>query len=349
MDYLSKLAAKLTPYTAGEQPIHCKAKLNTNENPYPPSKKALEAGMRAINDDLRRYPRADGGEFKKAAAKIENVDESMVFCSNGSDEALALAFAAFFDTDAAVFTPEISYSFYPVWANYYGIPLKYIAMSADFEINALDFYHAPGGAVLANPNAPTGRALDLVQVEGIVKNNARVVIVDEAYCAFGGESAVPLTKKYENLLVIKTLSKSHSLAGLRAGYTVGSSMLINGLERIRDSFNSYPTDALAQRVAAAALLDTEYTFHNISRIMKTREWVIQELADASIHVIPSKANFIFVRVEEAENVFEQLKKSGVYVRYFNRPKIDSFLRVTIGTDEEMRLFIKELKALVCCR
>lgn len=346
--YLSKLAAGITPYLAGEQPQGKIIKLNTNENPYPPSEKAIQAGLDAVNASLRLYPKTDGGEFRSAAARVNGVDEKNVFCANGSDELLAFCFAAFFDKDKKVKTPDISYSFYPVWAEFFGLTLDVIPLKKDFTIDVPAFFNSEGGVVIANPNAPTGIALSVEDIELIVKNNPdKVVVVDEAYAAFGAQSVLPLVHKYDNILIARTMSKSHSLAGMRAGYAIGSELLIDGLERIKDSFNSYPTDSVCQHVAAAALLDTEYNKEVVQKVISAREFAVKELKELGFKVLPSFANFIFISHKmSAEKIFEQLKKRNIYVRYFKKPLIDNFLRVTIGTQEEMEEFIRAIKEIV---
>ncbi|MEZ4358309.1 MAG: histidinol-phosphate transaminase [Eubacteriales bacterium] len=346
--YLSDLARSIVPYTAGEQPKNNVIKLNTNENPYPPSQHAIAAAANAIKPALRRYPKTDGGDFRDAAALVNKVDAKNVFCSNGSDELLAFCFAAFFDPDKPVKIFDVTYSFYPVWAKFFNIPLDIIPLNSDFSVPVKEMYMSKGGVVFPNPNAPTGMAISLNEVEKIVANNeGKVVIVDEAYVAFGCETAVPLTKKYDNLLVVRTLSKSHSLAGLRAGYAIGSEYLINGLTRIRDSFNSYPTDAISQEMAAAALKDETYANMVYQNILETRKETILALKKLKFNVLPSLANFVFISHEiPAKTLLNELKKAGILVRYFNLPRIDNYLRVTIGTGAEMIAFISKLEKIL---
>ena len=346
--YLSRLARDIVPYTAGEQSKNNVIKLNTNENPYPPSQQAITAASNALKPALRRYPKTDGGTFRNTAALVNQVDVENVFCSNGSDELLAFCFAAFFDPDKPVKTFDITYSFYPVWAKFFNIPLNIIPLKDDFGVPVNEMFDSQGGVIFPNPNAPTSMAISLNEIEEIIINNAgKVVIIDEAYFGFGCQTAIPLTKKYDNLLVVRTLSKSHSLAGLRAGYAVGSKYLINGLTRIRDSFNSYPTDAISQEMAAAALTDETYAWLVAQNISETRDETIIALKKLGFNVLPSLSNFVFISHEvSAKTLLEELKKVDILVRYFNLPRIDNYLRVTIGTRPEMIAFISKLEEIL---
>jgi histidinol-phosphate aminotransferase len=345
--YLSNKARGITPYTAGEQPQGSGIiKLNTNENPYPPSPKTLDALSQFDGTRLRLYPRPDGGSLRAAAAMAYGLPESHVFCGNGSDEVLAFAFDAFFDAD--IIFPDITYSFYPVWAAYYGISCATIPLNDDFTIPA-DKMVSSGGIVLANPNAPTGIALALADIERILQNNSnRVVIVDEAYTAFGAQSASCLVSKYPNLLVVMTLSKSHALAGLRVGIALGQPHLIDGLSRIKDSFNSYPLDMPAQQVGAAALLDTGYYESISQKIMVTRERTTRELQALGFHVLPSSANFVFTTNPgfSAALLKAHLEESRIYVRHFNLPRISEYLRISIGTDDQMTELLRRIRAFI---
>ncbi len=339
--YLSKKARGITPYTAGEQPQGGGIiKLNTNENPYPPSPATLDALERFDGARLRLYPRPDGGPLRAAAAQLFGLPESHVFCGNGSDEVLGLAFDAFFDDD--ILFPDITYSFYPVWAAYYGIRYATVPLRDDFTVPA-DKMVSKGGVVLANPNAPTGIALSLAKIERILQNNTdNVVIIDEAYSAFGTPSAAALVKSYPNLLVVMTLSKSHALAGLRVGIALGQPHLIDGLTRIKDSFNSYPVDMLAQHVGGAALLDTDYYAAISRKIVATRERTSRELAALGFTVLPSTANFLFASGPggSAAQLKAHLEKNRIYVRHFNLPRISEYLRITIGTDDQMDALLR---------
>lgn len=347
--YLSQKAKNITPYTAGEQPeIKNIIKLNTNENPYPPSPEVIKSIQNEAGK-LRLYPKTDGGVFRKAAAEYEQVQINNIFCANGSDELLAFAFLAFFDTDKEIKMPEITYSFYPVWAELYNISYKLEPLKYDFSIDPASLYNSKGGVVFPNPNAPTGIALKVSDIEDILKNNSdRVVIVDEAYSAFGTESAVPLIAEYENLLIVKTLSKSHALAGLRCAYAVGSPNLITGLERIKDSFNSYPVDTLAQAGAAAALLDKTYYADIAQKIINTRENTKLKLRTLRFEVTDSVSNFLFISHPDigAKELQQSLRQKGIVIRHFDKPFISNHLRVTIGTDDEMDVFLKEISAII---
>ena len=346
MKFLSRKAKRISPYTAGEQPgIKNIIKLNTNENPYPPSKAVLDAIKNAADGRLRLYPRPDGGALKKAAAEYNGLEPENIFCGNGSDEILALSYLAFFDPDKKIAIPDISYSFYPVWAELFDIPVKEIRLNDDFTLPVDDFFNAEGGVVFSNPNAPTGIALPLQQVEMIVKNNPdTVVIVDEAYVVFGAESAIGLVNQYENLLVVRTFSKSHSLAGLRAAYAAGHPDLIGGLNRIKDSFNSYPLDMLAQAGAAAALADHHYYDTVIQKVIWTRETTAENFSRIGFRVLPSKTNFLFVSHPEkdAGYLLDVLRSEGIVVRHFNSERIKNYLRISIGTEPEMQKMIRIL-------
>ena len=345
--YWSTKARGITPYTAGEQPrIQNILKLNTNENPYPPSPKVAEAIKKIEIESLRLYPDPESTEFRRAAAELHNVQEENVFCGNGSDEVLAIAFDAFFDAEKGLKIPDISYSFYPVWASLFDIPYEIVPLNEDFTIPVERFFG--GSAVFPNPNAPTGIALDLEEIERVVQHADGAVIIDEAYQAFGAPSAIPLVKKYPNLLVVRTLSKSHGLAGIRAGYAVGDKELIQAMRCIKDSFNSYPVDRVAQAAAAAALQDAAYTENTTQKIIKAREYTTQELAKRGFSVLPSKANFVFAAHAErnAAEIMAKLREKGIIVRRFDQPRIGNYLRITIGTQEEMERLVRELDVLL---
>lgn len=341
--FLSDKAKSIKPYTAGAQPQRPGViKLNTNENPYPPSPKTLEAYRSFDAAELRLYPPADSGLLRQAIAKADGVPESHVFCGNGSDDVLAMAFAAFFDGDVAF--PDVTYSFYTVWADLFGISYKLVPLNEDFTVPADQLLG--NGVVLANPNAPTGIALSLDDVEKVIKQNAEyAVIVDEAYITFGAQSAVPLIPKYENLLIVRTLSKSHALAGMRIGYALGQPHLIEGLERIKDSFNSYPLDRVAQSVGAAAMLDAAYYEEAARKIIATRERASKQLKEMGLTVLPSSTNFLFVSKPGTAGAALKayLEGCGIYVRHWNAPKIKDFLRVSVGTDEQMDILVQKLK------
>jgi histidinol-phosphate aminotransferase len=342
MQYYSDKIAGLTPYVAGLQPQEPGwIKLNTNENPYPPSPKVKESLDAVDFARLRLYPDTLGGPLRTAIAEGLGIDQKNVFCGNGSDEVLALAYQAFFAGKRNVLTPDVSYGFYPVWAEMYEVGLTVIPLGEDFTIDPAA-YKDGAGVILANPNAPTGIALGLADIEEIARNNPRgVVLIDEAYIDFAAaENALPLVAKYPNLLLVRTFSKSHSLAGLRAGYAIGDETLIEGLRRAKDAFNSYPLDLFAQRGAAAAFLDRAYWDKTRKQIIQTRDRTAERLLALGYPSLPSQANFLFVKVPDAKGLYEHLFRNKILVRYFNKPRIDGFLRVSIGTDEEMEAFIQ---------
>lgn len=345
--YWSRKANSITPYTAGEQPkIQKIIKLNTNENAFPPSPLVLKAIAGAMAG-LRKYPAPGADALAAAAAQDAGLLPENIFCANGSDEALALSFLAFFDPGKPVLTPDITYSFYTVWAGLFDLTIKEVPLRDDFTVRVDEMAGAPGGVVLANPNAPTGIALPAAEVERIIASNKGVVIIDEAYVAFGGESVISLIPKYENLVVIRTLSKSHALAGLRVGYAAANKNLIEALLAVRDSFNSYPVDSLAQAGGAAALMDREYYEKITAEIVQTREFTAAALRDMGVQVLPSGSNFLFIRPQvPAETVACKLREKGIVVRWFNKQRISVFLRVSIGTMEEMKCFIREMKCIL---
>jgi histidinol-phosphate aminotransferase len=349
--YWSPLAASLVPYVPGEQPKDKQyIKLNTNENPYPPSPKVLEAIHNATNEDLRLYPDPTCSELTAGAAAHYGLQPEQVFPGNGSDEILAFAFAAFFSpAGRPVLFPDITYSFYKVYAGLYQIPYRTVALDEEFRV-PLDAFEEPnGGIIVPNPNAPTARYAD---TEGfrllLERNRDKVVILDEAYIDFGGESAVRLIDEYPNLLVVQTLSKSRSLAGLRVGLAFGHPDLIEGLNRVKNSFNSYTLDRLALAGAVAALEDRDYFEETTRKVIATRERTAGRLKELGFRVVDSSANFLFVSHPEVEasRLFEELKLRGVLVRYFNQARIDRYLRVSIGTEGEMEIFLKELAEIL---
>jgi len=345
--FWSSFAQRVDPYTPGEQPRDQKyIKLNTNENPYPPSIEALRAIKGDCNDLLRLYPDPNSTALKEALATYHGVDQKHVFVGNSSDEVLALAFMAFFVQSKPLLFPDITYSFYDVYCKLYGIEHKTIALNDALAISVEDYKHENGGIVFPNPNAPTGRFLALAEVERLLQDNPEVVVlVDEAYVDFGGESATALLGRYPNLLVVQTFSKSRSLAGMRVGFALGSDELIEGLERIKNSFNSYPLDRLAVAGAVAALKDRKYFEETCQHIINTRQDAVARFESLGFSVVPSAANFLFVSHERvsAKQLYLDLKERGILVRYFSKPRIDNYLRVTIGTDEEMTTFFEELE------
>jgi len=356
-DYWNNRAKNLSPYIPGEQPKDRRfIKLNTNENPYPPSPKVIEAIKNAADDRLRLYPDPECIAFREAVAARYNVKPAQVFAGNGSDEILAFAFGAFFedaaDSNAPVLFPDITYSFYPVYAGLWNLPFRVIPLRGDFSINAADYKIKSGGIALPNPNAPTGIALsldDILSIAEFLKEQKKVIIIDEAYAAFGASSAVPCIDKYPNLLTVHTLSKSASLAGLRAGFAIGNEKLIEALCRIRDSFNSYTMDRLALAGAQAAVEDAAYYEEINRRVIATRERIIISLRALGFNILPSAANFIFIKPPKTsgKDFFAALREKGILVRHFNKERISDYLRVSIGTDEEMDKFIDVCGEIIC--
>ena len=348
--YWSEITKNIEPYVCGEQPKDKKyIKLNTNENPYPPSPKVIEAIKNAANEDLRLYPDPNCDELRETIAKYYKLDKNQVFIGNGSDEVLAFSFLTFFNQDEDIIFPDISYSFYPVYAKLYKLDYRLAKLKEDFSINVEDFLCENGGVIIPNPNAPTGRSLDVEAIKRILEYNSnKVVIIDEAYIDFGGESVVKLIKDYSNLLVVQTLSKSRSLAGIRIGFALGQEELIDGLNRIKNSINSYTIDRIAAKAAVAAIEDQIYFKECASKIVNTRERVVEGLKKIGFEVIPSKANFIFASHHEinGEKLFLTLRENGLLVRYFNKPRINNYLRITIGSEEEMGIFLEKLKMIV---
>ncbi|MDM1707829.1 histidinol-phosphate transaminase [Thiopseudomonas alkaliphila] len=348
--FWSPFVNNLVPYVPGEQPkVTQLVKLNTNENPYGPSPKALAAMQAEIGDNLRLYPDPNCDQLKQAIAEYYQVPVSQVFVGNGSDEVLAHAFNAFFRQGKPLLFPDISYSFYPVYCGLYGIEPKPVALDEEFQINPEDYRQDNGGIIFPNPNAPTGCLLPLTAVEQILQANPQsVVLVDEAYIDFGGESAVSLVAQYPNLLVCQTLSKSRSLAGLRVGLAIGQPELIEGLERIKNSFNSYPLDRAAIAGAAAAFADVEYFQQTCNKVIESREQVTEALLGLGFEVLPSAANFVFARhsSQDAAALAQGLREQNIIVRHFSQPRIDQFLRISIGTDAENAVLINGLKQLL---
>ncbi|MEN9429288.1 MAG: hypothetical protein RJA86_147 [Pseudomonadota bacterium] len=347
--YWSPVVRGLVPYVPGEQPkVANLVKLNTNENPYPPSPKVLEAMHAAINDSLRLYPDPDASALKKAIADYYAVDSSQVFVGNGSDEVLAHVFLAFFKQAQPILFPDISYSFYKVYCGLYEIEYRTIPLNAQFQIDVVDYHHLNGGIIFPNPNAPTGCLLSLTAIESLLQANPdSVVVVDEAYIDFGGKTAISLVNQYPQLLVTQTLSKSRSLAGLRVGLAVGQAHLIEALERVKNSFNSYPMDKLAIAGGVAAFEDKTYFQQTCQAIIDSRELLAQQLKDLGFDVLPSAANFIFARHphKEAVQIAAALREKAIIVRHFKLPRIEQFLRITIGTEAENQALVEALKAL----
>ncbi|MCH7337771.1 histidinol-phosphate transaminase [Acinetobacter sp. NIPH 2699] len=350
MRFWSPEVRELEPYVPGEQPkIQNLLKLNTNENPYPPSPK-VEAAVQAVlanqADALRLYPDPDATVLKQAIAKQQNVDVTQVFVGNGSDEVLAHIFKAFFIQKEPVLYPDITYSFYPVYSQFFGIHTKQIPLNQNFEIDVSDYKQENGGIIITNPNAPTSIALGLDQIERILQANPnRVVVIDEAYVDFGAETAVQLVNTYENLVVCQTTSKSRSLAGLRVGFAIAQRHLIAALEAVKNSFNSYPMDRFAIAAAVASFEDQAYFETQCEKVIESRDKLVSELTALGFQVLPSKANFIFAThlKHDAARLTQQLREQGILVRYFNKPRINQFLRITIGTEEQNKRLVDTFK------
>ncbi|HCQ9958904.1 histidinol-phosphate transaminase [Acinetobacter baumannii] len=350
MRFWSPEVRELEPYVPGEQPkIQNLLKLNTNENPYPPSPKVVEAVQAVLHeqaDVLRLYPDPDATVLKQAIAKQQNIDVSQVFVGNGSDEVLAHIFKAFFLQDEPILYPDITYSFYPVYSQFFGTKIKEIPLNENFEIDVRDYTQPNGGVIITNPNAPTSIALSLAEIEQVLQANPdRVVVIDEAYVDFGAESAVSLINRYENLVVCQTTSKSRSLAGLRVGFAIAQSHLIAALEAVKNSFNSYPIDRFAIAAAVASFEDQAYFEEQCQKVISSREKLVRDLTELGFNVLPSKANFIFAThsQHDAGQLAQKLREQGIIVRYFNKPRINQFLRITVGTDEQNARLVQTLK------
>ena len=339
MSVWEKYIRQVEPYVPGEQPAGKNLiKLNTNENPYPPSPKVEEALKNMDPEAFRKYPDPASSVLTGALARCYGVDPSQVFVGVGSDDVLAMAFMTFFNGEHPILFPDITYSFYPVWAGLFGVPYETVPLDREFRIRPEDYRRQNGGIIFPNPNAPTGLFLPLDQVEEILKNNPdSVVIVDEAYVDFGGTSALPLIDQYENLLVVQTFSKSRSMAGMRIGYAFGSRKLIAAMENVKYSYNSYTMNQAALCLGTAAVEDEAYFKDTLRRIIRTREETKVWLKELGFSFPDSMANFIFASHEkaDAEELYQALKKERIYVRYFKKPVLDRYLRITIGTDQEM--------------
>lgn len=334
---------KVVPYTPGEQPNEVNMiKLNTNENPYPPAP-GVQAVLRKLeSDSLRLYPDPAARDLVSAIADNYGLKDEQVFVGVGSDDVLAMCFLTFFNSKKPILFPDITYSFYDVWADLFRIPYSRKALDETFCIRKEDYFEENGGIIFPNPNAPTGVALPLAEIEEILKHNQDViVIVDEAYVDFGGESALRLIERYENLLVVQTFSKSRSLAGMRIGFACGNEKLIKYLNDVKYSFNSYTMNRTAIAAGVACMNDKEYFEESCEKIINTREWTKKQLAELGFSFPDSKTNFIFASHEScpAVELFEALRKEHIYVRYFAKPRIDNYLRITIGTQEEMETLI----------
>ena len=359
--FWSRVVRDLTPYVPGEQPkLANLVKLNTNENPFPPSPKVLAAIRAELGDDaarLRLYPDPNADLLKDAIANTHGVTAQQVFVGNGSDEVLAHVFMALLKHEAPILFPDITYSFYPVYCGLYGVEYRTVPLADDFSIDPAAYCGQPektvkneiGGIIFPNPNAPTGRLLPLTAIEQMLRANPdAVVVVDEAYVDFGGESAIPLVGRYDNLLVVHTLSKSRSLAGLRVGFAVGHPDLIEALERVKNSFNSYPLDRVAIVGAVAAMEDEAYFADCCRKVTATRDTLTADLSALGFEVLPSAANFIFTRhpQRDAAELAKALRERSIIVRHFKLPRIDQFLRITVGTEGECQALVAALRGIL---
>jgi histidinol-phosphate aminotransferase len=351
--YWSAVVHGLTPYVPGEQPkLPNLVKLNTNENPYGPSPKVLEAVRAEAADTLRLYPDPNSDRLRAGIAAYHDVTPGQVFVGNGSDEVLAHAFMALLKHDRPILFPDITYSFYPVYCGLYEIAHRAIPLTESFEIRVDDYLTPNGGVIFPNPNAPTGRLLALAEIERLLGGNPdSVVVVDEAYIDFGGESAVGLVARYPQLLVTRTLSKSHALAGLRVGYAVGQPHLIEALNRVKDSFNSYPLDRFAQAGALASMEDRAHFESICAKVVATRARLVGKMERLGFEVLPSAANFVFARhpAHDGAVLAAALRERSIIVRHFKNPtRIAPFLRVTVGTDAQCDALLDALNAIVAC-
>ncbi|WP_050637417.1 histidinol-phosphate transaminase [Candidatus Stoquefichus sp. SB1] len=349
MSWQDKLR-NVEPYQAGEQPqIKNLIKLNTNENPYDPGTKVKQAILDFDSSLLPLYPRPDADELKHSLALYHGLADDQVFIGNGSDEVLALTFLTCFNGEKPVLFPDISYSFYPVYCELYGINYHKVPLNEQLEIVKEDYYQENSGIIFPNPNAPTGLLVTSELIEDILKHNSEsIVVIDEAYIDFGGESVVPLLKKYPNLLITQTFSKFRSLAGIRLGVALGNTEIISKLYDVKNSFNSYPIDSLAQVIGLASIEDSDYIHDNAKKIIETREYTKKELKALGFVMPDSYANFIFVKHPQydAKDLFIKLRERGILVRYFDKPRIDQYLRVTIGTQKQMETFVQVIKEIL---
>lgn len=349
--YWSDVVQGLTPYVPGEQPkLANLIKLNTNESPYGPSRRVLEALRAEIGDSLRLYPDPASDRLRAAIAKRHGLTPDHVFVGNGSDEVLAHVFLGLLKHDKPVLFPDITYSFYPVYCGLYGITYEQVALNAGFEIAVDDYLKPNGGIVFPNPNAPTGCFVPVADIERLLRANGdSVVVIDEAYVDFGGESVVPLVSRYPQLLVTHTLSKSRALAGLRVGYAIGHPDLIEALNRVKDSFNSYPLDRFAQAGATAAIEDDEYFQAMCRKVIVTKQKLVQDLQGLGFEVLPSAANFVFARVpgRDGGEIAAKLRECSIIVRHFRNPaRIAEFMRITVGTDEQCAGLVEALREIL---
>jgi len=347
--YWTELVRRLKPYVPGEQPRDKSiVKLNTNESPYAPSPKVLAAIRNAANESLRLYPDTQALALREAIADHYDVSVENVFVGNGSDEVLALSFMAFFKDGRVLQFPDISYSFYPVYCNLFDIPFTAVPLAEDLTLNLSDF-RADAGVIFPNPNAPTSLALAQEDVSDLLsRHDSAVVVVDEAYVDFGAQTMAPLVKQFPNLLITQTFSKSRSLAGLRAGFAIADVGLVRALERVKDSFNSYPLDTIAQTAAAAAMQDKSYFDECCARVVNTREITGERMRRLGLSVLDSKTNFLFACYpnRSGAELFQALRNAGFLTRHWQSPRIEQYLRITIGTEDQMQAFVKALEKVV---
>ncbi len=344
--YWSKLLGRLTPYVPGEQPQQAELiKLNTNENPYDPPSAVLDAIAAVPGSSLRLYPDPESTALKQAFADINQLSPEQVFLGNGSDEVIAHVFQALLSHSKPVCFPDVSYSFYPVWCDLYELKYEKVPLADDFTVDINAYPGVNGGIIIPNPNAPTGLLMKLSTIRDLLeKNTDSIVVIDEAYIDFGGESAVALINEYDNLLVVQTVSKSRALAGLRVGVAMGHRDLIEGLERLKNSFNSYPLDVLAQVATLASLHDAQSFEESCAKVVASRDRLTGEMERMGFNVLPSKANFIFASHprQNAKELFEYLRENNILVRYFDKPRTRNFLRISIGTDEQCDTLLEVL-------
>ena len=350
--FWSQIACELSPYIPGEQPrLGNLVKLNTNESPFGPSPLALEAMRTAAADTLRLYPDPEATELREALAVHHAVSPAQVFIGNGSDEVLAHAFAALLKQPNPLLFPDVTYSFYPVWAQLFGVVFQTVPLDEAMRVRVEDYRREAGAIIIANPNAPTGIALSRAEIGRLVADHADIpVVIDEAYVDFGGESAVPLIASHRNLLVVQTMSKSRALAGLRVGYALGNPGLIEALRRVKDSFNSYPLGRVAQAGATASVRDDSYFRKNCARVAAGREAMTRELIRLGFEVLPSSANFVFARhpARGGAELAAALRQHAVLVRHFDKPRTAPYLRITVGTEEDTRRLIAAAAMILGC-
>ena len=341
---------EVTPYTPGEQPGGADViKLNTNENPYPPCDGVARALKEFDCEALRRYPDPAVSKLRGAIASYHNLDMGNVFVGVGSDDVIAMCYMTFFNSDKPILFPDITYSFYDVWADEFKVPFAVKALNDDFRINKSDYYVENGGVIIPNPNAPTGIAEPVEFFEDILNHNRdSIVIVDEAYVDFGASSCIELLSKYDNLIVVRTFSKSRSMAGSRIGYALASEEIITALHNVKYSYNSYTMDSVTIKLGVEAIKDEKYFRDNLDKVICTRNWTRDRLNELGFKVFDSSANFLFVKPSgiTAKALFEKLKERNIYVRYFNKPRIDNYLRISIGTDSEMQALIEAIKDII---